>query len=1038
MMKGNGMATPIKIRAKDYDETFLGSDEYETYEFDDNWGKDVLKDITIGTLDFSKVNEHAILADFKNNIIKQDGLNEHTLDIGRINKLSGHISLNDADATFKGENRYDYAGSSISNAGDVNGDGYDDLLISAPGASSGRCSSGKIYLIYGKENINGEFDLSDADVTFTGKKRFEQAGSSISNAGDVNGDGYNDLLISSPGAKCGSGKVHLIYGKSNLNGEIDLSDSDVTFTGKNRFDYAGSSVSNAGDVNGDGYDDLIIGASCADPKGRSSGESYLIYGKAELSGKINLSKADVTFSGKNRYDYSGYTISNAGDVNGDGYDDLIIGASGADPNGCSSGETYLIYGKKDLGSKMSLSQADVTFTGKNRFDYSSYSISNAGDVNGDGYADLLIGASGADPNGCSSGEAYLIYGKENLDYKINLSQADVTFSGINRYDYAGSSLSNAGDVNGDGYDDILIGAYGTDSSGKNAGESYLIYGSSNLNGQIDLSLADASFAGKNKYDYSGGSLSNAGDINGDGFADIIIGASGANSNGKNAGEAYLMYGESKSIYIKELIGSQLNDSIYGYEFENNIIDAQAGNDTIQGGAKSDTIIGNAGNDMIHSKADNDSIEGGCGDDLLNGGSGVDTMNGGSGNDSYVVDNTNDVIYDNEGKDTVRSYIDYTLSDNLEKLILIGDAVNAVGNNYDNWMVGNAQDNFIQAKNGDNYIEGFAGNDSIEAGNGSDTLIGGTGADTMNGGAGNDYYFVDNMNDVIYDTNGKDKVTASVDHTLTNNIEQLQLIGFAKNAAGNSLDNLITGNAIDNIIKGNNGNDTIFAKAGNDSIIGGSGNDYLSGGSGTDTMNGGVGNDSYIVDNTNDVIYDNEGYDSVSSYIDYTLSDNLEKVILLDQAIKATGNDYDNWIVGNSLDNIIQGNKGDDALEGGKGNDTYKFNIGDGQDRIKDRGTDSQDTILFGTDVQKENIAFFAHDNTLDIKYGSEDTINIHKYNDPGFAIENIEVSSGLSVDIDSILQHIAAYEATNNIDFSNVNQVSAQSDLMQELQVYWS
>ncbi len=1032
------MATQLRIKAKDDDEIFLGSDDYETYEFDDDWGKDVLKDTTIGTLDFSKVNEHAIFADLQNSIVKQDNKDEHTLKIGKINRLSGDNCLIDADATFRGERKFDYAGSSISNAGDLNGDGYDDLLIAAPGANSKRCASGKIYLVYGRDNINGEFDLSDADVTFTGKRRFDKAGSSISNAGDVNGDGYDDLLISSPGAKCATGKIHLIYGKSELNDEINLSDADVTFTGKKRFDYAGSSVSNAGDINGDGYDDILISAKCADPNGRSSGESYLIYGKAEMTGKINLSKADVTFTGKNRYDYSGYDISNAGDVNGDGYDDLIIGASGADPNDSSSGETYLIYGKKDLYGKINLSQADVTFTGKNRYDYSGYSISNAGDINGDGYADLLIGASGADPNGCSSGEAYLICGKSDLSGKINLSQADVTFTGISRFDYSGSSLSNAGDVNGDGYDDILIGAYGANANGKDSGKTYLIYGTSTLNSEVNLSLADAMFAGKYKYDYAGSSVSNAGDINGDGFADIIIGSPGSNPNGKNSGETYLIYGGSKSIHAQELIGSQLNDTILGYESEHNIIDAQNGNDTIQGGTKADSLTGGAGNDKIYAKSGNDILIGDSGDDYLAGGKGIDTMFGGSGNDAFVVDDINDVIYDDEGYDTVKTSIDYTLSDNLEKVILLEDAVNAVGNNYDNWMVGNSQDNYIQAKNGNNYLEGFGGNDSMIAGNGNDTLIGGAGADTMDGGAGNDSYFVDNAGDIIYDAGGKDKVTTSINYTLVDGLENLQLSGAAQNAAGNNLNNLITGNSRDNFIKGNEGNDTIYAKSGNDSIIGGSGNDYLAGGSGIDTLNGGSGNDAYVVDNINDVIYDSEGNDTVKSYIDYTLSDNLEKVILLGQAVKAAGNDYNNWLVGNDLDNFILGNKGDDFLEGGKGNDTYKFNIGDGRDRIEDKGTDNQDTILFGDDVQKENIAFFAYDNTLDIKYGSEDIVSVNKYNNPGYTIENIEVSSGLSVDIDSILHHVAAYEATNNIDFSNVNQVAAQSDLMQELQVYWS
>ncbi len=273
--------------------------------------------------------------------------------------------------------------------------------------------------------------------------------------------------------------------------------SEASFIGEDAGDRSSLPVSGAGDVNGDGYDDILIGAAYNDDGGSDAGQIYLILGKASgWDMDIDLSNADASFIGKDDFDYSGWSASGAGDVNGDGYDDILIGASGDDDGGSSAGQTYLILGKAS-GWVMDtdLSNADASFWGEDANDQSGRSISGAGDVDGDGYDDILIGAPFNDDGGSNAGQTYLILGKPSeWAMDTDLSIADASFIGEDVNDYSGHSISGAGDVNGDGHDDILIGAPFNDDGGANAGQIYLINRTSlqMLTG-VDASINDEAY-----------------------------------------------------------------------------------------------------------------------------------------------------------------------------------------------------------------------------------------------------------------------------------------------------------------------------------------------------------------------------------------------------------------------------------------------------------------------------------------------------------------------------------------------------------------
>ncbi|NQT29414.1 MAG: FG-GAP repeat protein, partial [Candidatus Saganbacteria bacterium] len=332
----------------------------------------------------------------------------------------------------------------------------DDILIGAVDNDDGAPDGGKAYLIYGSAySLYGEIDLGTADASFVGENQEDNIGMTLSGAGDVNGDSYADILLGSHGTY----DAYLFYGP--VYGEWDATAADAVF----RY-LPGGLVSEAGDVNGDGYDDILIGAPSV--PSTDEGDGVIAIGKAYLFngpvyGEIDSSMAEAIFNGINNHDGAGYAVSGAGDVNSDGYADILIGTHGAE-------EAYVVFGP--VSGTIDLSLADASFSGLGiHTPHTGSSVSDAGDVNSDGYADILIGAYDFE-----AGKTYLMYGPFSGNVTLVPSAVDAMFIGENDEDCAGYSISGVGDVDGDGYDDVLIGAPVNDGGGDNRGQSYLFYG----------------------------------------------------------------------------------------------------------------------------------------------------------------------------------------------------------------------------------------------------------------------------------------------------------------------------------------------------------------------------------------------------------------------------------------------------------------------------------------------------------------------------------------------------------------------------------
>ncbi|MGA9117435.1 MAG: FG-GAP-like repeat-containing protein, partial [Bacteroidota bacterium] len=503
--------------------------------------------------------------------------------------------------SFSGAGPGRWFGYSISSAGDFDGDGFPDAIVGAPGSWS---AQGRVHLLFGRGFLPPE---SGGEIPAFGSA---QVGTSVAGLGDVNSDGYDDIIAGSPtGGLGGSGYALVLFGGAERDTAVDLL-LNGTAAGEN----FGTSVACGGDLNGDGHNDIIVGA----PYGGTNfaGRVYVYFGGLYLD-----AVCDTILEGEADGDYFGSTVAFAGDVDDDGYSDFLVGAPYHDDVGAlAQGRAYLYRGGTfpnmgpfrvwdgwgagalfgsgvaPAGDLNDGGQADIligangcarVFFGEDGWDaaydlqftghppgganFGRRAVAGAFDFNADGVSDVVVGDYGS----MSKGTAYVFYGSRSVD-----ELADQIFNGEETSDMFGAAVAGIGDMDSDGSDEIMVGAYWNDGNGADAGRAHLFAGTAS-----GPDIADATFEGEETGDLFGYSVADAGDFNCDGYRDVIVGAPFAHVGGvADAGKAYVYYGG-------PAFATRAHLTLSGLATNDNFGWSVAGAGDVNGDGCSDVVVG---------------------------------------------------------------------------------------------------------------------------------------------------------------------------------------------------------------------------------------------------------------------------------------------------------------------------------------------------------------------------------------------------------------------------------------------------------------
>jgi len=486
-------------------------------------------------------------------------------------------------------------GTSVSGAGDINGDGFDDVIVGASSYDAGQSNEGAAFIFLGSATGIADGDPDTADTQIESNQANAFMGSSVAGIGDVNDDGYDDVIIGAYLYDAGEedeGAAFVFLGSAAGIADGDPSTADAQIESDQVNANMGASVAGAGDVDDDGYADVIVGAyrydtglanlqctkcsgicpptftqqgfhpfECCEGPGigecLNEGAAFVFLGSASGIASGGPADADTMLASDNETSWLGWSVAGAGDVNGDGYDDVIAGAMAWDvirppqiPH-ADRGSVFIFLGGPAGVADGTPDTAATHLQGTKSRSLFGNSVAGAGDINGDGFDDMIVGAIQHEigPANLDEGVVFLYLssaagipdGSQNTaDSRIEANQIGA---------HLGSSVAGAGDLNDDGYDDVIIGANRYDAGEQDEGAAFVYFGSAAGIPIGDPSTAAIQFESDQAGAWMGWSAAGAGDVNGDGVVDVIVGAPLFNAPSNAEGAAFVYLAESPPVLL---------------------------------------------------------------------------------------------------------------------------------------------------------------------------------------------------------------------------------------------------------------------------------------------------------------------------------------------------------------------------------------------------------------------------------------------------------------------------------------------------------